>query len=421
MPAMLFSNNGTIQFGAQIAPHTKISLSKLVIDQLRVPVVNQENSNSTPSANLDISNIAGGMKKIIFDYYRPGYEKDFPDLKGDSNVFASNLDGTDLAPITNGLMFDNQVTGISPDGQKILVQTMPANYTTDEGTSGIYVIDLENKDGEPIKVASGVFASATAAWLDNSHIVYIDLVPGGMAIFSINIDGTDRKRISKPVPGILTGHLFLPADKSRVFWEGFAQDGQYWNYEGIWWTSIDGSEQSKLSQSGIDKDFHLESISPDGSMAVWEVLDQKTGDCNIYTSSISNIDNPTVIKVKCYDTHKILWSPDSSKVFMSSEGYIMEDLGFTNPNSAYILSTKDMTVSEIKYPIDNILFSVHVIGWSPDSQSILVKISKILDNSSMAGIPGGGIKILNLDTKTFTDVLTNNISDDYVRQVYWLP
>lgn len=423
MPVILFPDKGTIQFGAQIAPHTKISLSKLVVDQLRSPAVSLENSNITASENLSIPQIDDETNKIVFDYYKSGYENDFPVLKGDSNVFASNLDGTNLTPITNGFMLYNHVAGVSPDGQKILIQTAPANYTTYEGTSGIYVVDLETKGSEPIKLASGVFdlGRTTAAWLDNSHIVFIDLAPGGMAIFSINIDGTDRKRISQRVSGILTGSLLLTNDKSRVFWEGFAEEGRRWYYKGIWWTSIDGSEQSKLSQSGVDQDFHLESISPDGSMVVWTKLDDMTWkDCYIYVASISEVDRPTAIKFNCYGSYNILWSPDSSKVFLDSEGYIETSSGFTNPNSAYILSSKDLTVREFKYPTDNMLFSVHVIGWSPDSQRLLVKISKLLDSSSTIGLPGIAIKILNLDTKTFSEIFTNNISKDAIGQAYWL-
>jgi hypothetical protein len=423
MPVILFPDRGTVQLGTQIGPHTRISVSKFVIDQLRPPAFSpQTASDAFPASTAGLS-LQDAARPIVFDYYRSGYEHDFPDVQGDSNVFLSNLDGTDPAPITNGLMFYNHVAGVSPDGQKVLIQTMPANYTTYEGTSGIYVVDLRDKDAAPVKLAAGVFdmGRTTAAWLDNAHIVFIDLVPGGMAIFSMNIDGSDRKRISQKVPEILSGSLFLTNDRSRVFWEGYAEEGRRWSYRGIWWTRLDGSEQSKLSQSGIDQDFHLENISPDGSMVVWTEVDDMTWtDCKLYVASVSEIDRPSAIKLDCRDSYQVLWSPDGSKVLIHSEGRLVESSGFTNPNSALIVSPADLTVREFRYPIDNMRFGVQVIGWSPDGQSLLVKIHRLLQEEAAGPSGQTTMGLFTLESKTLVEVFTHQISDDAVGAVHWL-
>jgi hypothetical protein len=60
-------------------------------------------STQTPSPTPTViptpTQIGGGSGKLIFEYYKVAFEKSFPDLKGEVNVFTSNVDGTDLTPI----------------------------------------------------------------------------------------------------------------------------------------------------------------------------------------------------------------------------------------------------------------------------------------------------------------------------------
>jgi hypothetical protein len=379
----------------------------------------------TATPTLIPTPMGGGTGKLYFQYAREGYEKDFSNLQGRTNIFTANWDGTDLVPITNGLMDDSSLVGISPDGHKALLFTVPKNYTASQGTSGLYVVDLEKEALEPIKLASGIFdpSRKTAMWLDNSRIVFIDQAPGGWAIFLINSDGTDRRRISTKVSKVVPMDLLVTTDKARIYWKGYEEKGYSLETRGIWWSSSDGSEQSQLIQLGNDNDISLDGISPDGSMIVWNKpipRGTNTGCCGIYLAPINEMDMPQEFQIGG-NNWQFLWSPDGSKVFLNSSSCI-SPYG-VSPGGAYILSPKDPSLAEFKYQIDVELFSIHAKEWSPDGRSILVEIYDLTNCgwSTWLQSMGGKLNILNLETGIFSEGLTNNISQEILWRVRWLP
>ena len=113
----------------------------------------------TPTITPTPTQIGGGSGKLVFEYHKVAYEKAFPHLKGEINVFTSNWDGTDLTPVTDGPESFNTIESISPDGKMVLISSAP-NYP---GNVDLYLFPLDMPYSGPIKIASGLPARAQAS------------------------------------------------------------------------------------------------------------------------------------------------------------------------------------------------------------------------------------------------------------------
>jgi hypothetical protein len=151
---------------------------------------------------------------LIFEYYRVAFEESFPDMEGELHVFISNIDGTDLTPVTNGLKSLNFIQNISADGQMALVSSL-SNYTA---KGDLYLVYLNLPGSDPIKLASGLTGRRQAIFLDNAHIVYISQGREGYGFYTANFNGTNPKKIGAPV-GKAWG--IISSDKTRVYWDTY--------------------------------------------------------------------------------------------------------------------------------------------------------------------------------------------------------
>jgi len=265
---------------------------KPVPTQTQVPtqtITPLPSATSTPSPTPTIiptpTQIGGGAGKLIFEYYKAAYEKAFPDLQGDVNVFTSNIDGTDLTPITNGIDNINQIASISPDGQMAIVFSR-SDYSA---KGDLYLINLNSPNSSPRKLAKGLigFSGAglgllgyggfgQAIFLDNTRIVYIGQGSEGNGIYVVNIDGSNPKKIGALIDR--AQRRIVSFDNTRVYWdtlqsETFSNNSGFvylfGNIDTLWWTDLDGSAQGMLESNGqqIMSDFY--SFSPDGKSIAW--------------------------------------------------------------------------------------------------------------------------------------------------------
>jgi len=172
----------------------------------------------TPTITPTPTQIGGGSGKFIFEYYKVAYEKSFPGLKGDVNVFTSNLDGTDLNPVTNGLKGFNHIESISADGQMALVSSRPNNNAKGD----LYLIHLNLPDSNPIKLGGGLAGSLwpQAIFLYNARVVYVGQGGAGYGIYTVNIDGVNPKKL-----GALDAKYggIVSSDKTRIYYEGWTK------------------------------------------------------------------------------------------------------------------------------------------------------------------------------------------------------
>lgn len=396
---------------ATLAP-TQTSTPKPTATQTFIPT-------TTPTATPVPTQVGGGNGKLIFSYARVGgYEKSFPDVKGDWNVFTANWDGTELTPITNGLNGQNFFQAVSPDGRKILVFSFFLdNKPRNDGD--LYVVYLDGSL-EPQKIASGLLdqREQSAIWLNNDTISFIgkdQQTPRG--VFVIKSDGTGLRLISKKIKDpdgtILPTALLGATDTTRVYWSGCNDKGAYLACRGkIWWSNTDGSQNST---------FFLESnyeagnvISPDGSMVVWnKPVHNAVGDCcAIYASSVFEIDKPRSTLENEGNGFQVVWYPDSSKVLLFRPTIKFNHI---QPYAAYILSPTDLTYKQIDLPISKeVEIDIHLRNLSPDGRLLLFK-------------EGSATKIINMETMTLSEEFTKNITQDVVlgEQTYglidWLP
>jgi len=231
--------------------------------------------------------IGGGSGKLIFEYYMIAYEKAFFELKGQVNIFTSDLDGTDLVPITNGLQGFNYIDSIYSDGSQVLVSSFSGSNPQN---GDLYLISLDPGMSDPLKIASGLSIAGSAKWIDKTRVVYIGKGKTGSGIYIVNIDDiSNPKQISNSIPDRI-----LAVDSNRVYWSNTIDNRfkdssgsiySYGKFSALWWTNIDGSGEGKFESKGkqiiTDKWFLSFAFSPNGNNIAWIPAEHEP-DCIYY-------------------------------------------------------------------------------------------------------------------------------------------
>ncbi|MBI1793891.1 MAG: PD40 domain-containing protein [Chloroflexi bacterium] len=351
------------------------------------PLSNPTNTPSPIPTNTPVpppTQIGGGSGKLIFEYYKTAYEKEFPDLKGDVNLFVSKVDGTNIAPISKELNSSTYIESISSDGRLLIVSSYSNNATKGD----LYLLHVNLQD-KAIKLASvEATNSPHAIFLDKARIVYVGQGSDGYGFYTINIDGSDEKKIGAPTgeyPGILS------SDGTRIYWyastkESFVIDSNNYargDFQTLWWTKIDGSEQGKLESNGYQMIYDKNTaFSPDGKKIAWIPQAWQGIDCSgsayiwsswvrdgvytqhatnrqnvfygktvdiayaedmvrrcylIYVAPLSDMNNPIKIALipplnpvkddfMYHNAYNLIWTKDSSKIFAFDNGLSLRNM-----------------------------------------------------------------------------------------------
>lgn len=426
-----------------------------------------------------------GTGKFIFDYDKTAYENIFPDLKGDTNVFTSNWDGTDLTPVTNGLNGFNRIESISADRQMLLF----SSHSGVLADGDLYLIQLNAIGPEPIRLAGGLESSRSpqAFFLDNTRIVYIGRGSQGYGFYVTNIDGTNPEKIGAP-----TGRVWgiVSADQTRVYWktiqnknfkDSFGSLTAYGDFETLWWTNIDGSGQGRLESNG-QQIIGSYAFSHDGKMLAWIPMQYEPG-CTtpafytkwitedtytewaalpfseaarhgipevwlgqtidmdfvnaevhkcfiIYVASLSELDSPT----------KIVLMPPANLIkgdFTFSKEY---DIRWEPDGSTLLLFNGGRESYFVDLAHEPLLYYLNLMDTEPELKEYrhslfsrtLAKKVHILDLSPNGQqilvtnlAEGPYIRILDLNALAFSDSLGNNLFPDsdvgHNGKIYWLP
>lgn len=437
----------------------------------------------TAIATLTQSEVMTG--KLIFEYYKVAFEGPFPDLEGEMHVFMSNIDGIDLTPITNGLSGFNRIESISASGGMVLVSSRANNSVITD----LYIVHLNLPNSEPIKIAKGLkpYNNPQAIFLDNTRIVYIGQGSQGYGFYKVNIDGTNPKKIGAPI-GKAWGIVSSDETRVywQTYQEKYLRDSFGSLYAGgdvltLWWTNIEGPGQGELKANGQQIIGNYE-FSRDGKMLAWipaqyepgctagsfytkwitegtytewaalspslasrhgiseswlgktidmDFVDTYVRQCFIlYVASPFNLDNPTKIVLMpptnlikgdftFGEEYNLIWEPDGSRLLLFNNGHERYFVGIDHEPLLYYVNLMDSAPKLVEYR--HSLFSrsgarkTSVSGLSPDGQKMLI--------ANWAG--GPYIRILDLNTLSFSDLFGNNLAPDTdvsrIGSIYWLP
>jgi hypothetical protein len=203
----------------------------------------------------------GGSSGIIFIGNIPTFN-----LKGNSNIFYINPDGSGLRPITKDGILGRIVwiEGISPNGTQILAISCPSSNTN----CHIYNINL---DGSSIKrIDNNSSNTNESEWVGDNIIAYI---ANDQINFADN-NGTNIT-IGKWIPQFgnfpssIIGTIF-----DRVIFLEAKHLGNGYSSVNYWWMKSDGSGEYGLLPRPVDPELFTEiKISPDGKNIIWEDCD----------------------------------------------------------------------------------------------------------------------------------------------------
>jgi len=335
----------------------------------------------TPSPTL-----YAGSAGLVFNYYPLGYSSTFT-LRGGSNIFFSNANGSGLKPITtNGLLGFTGVAGVSPDGNQILIKSCSDNWLEDD--CHIYIANI---DGSGVKrLDSNTLDVYDTEWLPNGKIAYI----ANNHIYLINPDGTDLSKdkwspANGHFPVRITGYL-----QNRLLFEEAV--GNLTNFTAgklgfLWWMMTDGSGQVN-DIMGLHPGEESK-ISSDGTKIV--DCDRMGQNCYIEPIIVSNSDI-TIEETKQYEIPALpndsncdctyIWSPKGT--FLLIGGKI--ETGAGTKYTYYTWKIGDPSVTELtKLEFDNTNgnYGPLSIDISPDERQVLITdyadYIAILDLSTM--------------------------------------
>ena len=258
-------------------------------------------SSPKPTIVPTPTQVGGGSGKLIFELQKAGFQAAFPDLNGNWRVFTSNADGSDLEPVTDAIKGAYYlIEDVSPDGRLALI----SSYTNLSSNGSLYLVHLDSKDSEPIKVSSGLPPTEAdrvgGIFLDAEHIILAGSGPQGNGIYIVSYDGQDARKIATYTSG---DPSIEAANDSQVYWSQIEQRGfkdssgyvyEHGGYKVLYWANLDGSAQGKLESGGreIIPGFLFDhyAFSPDRKRLAWIPAEYEPG-CTIGAMDISNIRN----------------------------------------------------------------------------------------------------------------------------------
>ena len=302
------------------------------------------------ASSIYIMNVDGSAEVRLTDNkeddYHPQFSPDgsrilFHSCREREGLFIMNTDGSDLSLLVAGGFYD---FGFSPDGSKIIFSSYYGIFVLNMDRSGCDTLTFNeaycycpriSPDGNKIVFSSVDIDSAEKTiviryimdidgsniiklsedkgwgWFfqefspDGSKIIYITEYEGIQSICIINIDGSDKTKLTNTHG---TRDVIFSPDGSKLLFEAYSGD----NHE-IFIMNSDGTNKTKLTDDqGDDKSPQF---SPDGSKIVF--VSDRDGNNEIYIMNADGSDQTNLTFNTRWDDAP-QFSPDGKKIVFHS-------------------------------------------------------------------------------------------------------
>jgi Tol biopolymer transport system component len=192
-------------------------------------------------------------------------------------------------------------------------------------------------------------------------IAFVSDRDGDMAIYAMNADGSQARRVAGPNPG---GFCCCPAwspDGERIAYPIILSERNEHGAVEIWVTSMDGSEHVRVSEMITDElqafPWPYPTWSPDGTQIAFYAMRAGDTTSTIYIVQANGSGVKQSIPLPCIVEHAS-WSPAGDRLLLLGGG----SSGGTN---TYVLSVEEGEVTEV-------YSGARAADWSPDGTEILV-------------------------------------------------
>ena len=229
--------------------------------------------------------------------------------KVNGDIWAVGADGTGLRRFTSSPR-DEWGARWSPDGTWIA-------YTTDiEGRGKIFLMHPGGSDAHLLRTRQPDDDLGYPAWSPGGTLAYSD-VAGDCGIYTIALDGTHRKLISKPC-------LATNSTEADTYDMSWAPDGSFWFAD----AAIAAQDLATIGADGGDAvtltrtDNTLETQpawSPDGTTIAY-VSDASNASNDIWSMNADGAGRRALTRTPNLDEAEPAWSPDGARLAYAANG-----------------------------------------------------------------------------------------------------